>query len=94
MTAESLGGGRKRGRAEVWVVNDLGDPVAGATVSGEFTGGIEEAVVGVTGADGLAVLVTVETGEATFSSTFCVTDIDALPLVYDSASNVETCDSR
>ena len=71
----NIGQGEKIGRAEVLVVDDLGNPVDGATVSGNFTGTITEAATGVSDAGGLAVLDTNGSAKGKVSVTFCVTAI-------------------
>ncbi|MHC5025611.1 MAG: hypothetical protein ACYTGR_02485 [Planctomycetota bacterium] len=94
LSTESVGGGEKRGRAEVLVLNDLGDPVAGASVTGDFAGDVSGTVTAATGADGIAVLLTASTARGNVQFELCVTEVDASPLNYDEGTNVETCDSR
>jgi len=80
--------------ATVTVVDSTG-PVAGATVTGRWSGATSATVSGTTDA----------TGKVTFQSgqvrkppsgtifTFCVTNITKTGWTYDSNRNVETCDS-
>jgi hypothetical protein len=80
--------------ATVTVVDSAG-PVAGATVTGSWSGATSATVSGTTDA----------TGKVTFQSgqvrkppsgtifTFCVTNITKTGWTYDSNRNVETCDS-
>ncbi len=87
--------GKKRGKAEVTVVDDAGAPVANATVTGTFAGGsyyvgTESAT---TNANGLALLVTDGTCSGGCPFSFCVDDVTHATLTYNSADNVETCDS-
>jgi hypothetical protein len=83
--------GRKyRGQAVVTIRNDWGEPVAGATVWGTFTGSYNETVSGVTDAGGVVELRAVEGLKSGISYTFCVDDVlGALP--YDAGDNVVTC---
>lgn len=68
--------GLKRGQATVVVVDDLGGPVAGATVTGDFTGTFNEAGVSgpLTDATGTTLIETNGTAKKP-SVTFCVTSI-------------------
>jgi hypothetical protein len=79
--------------SKVTVVNGLGQPVSGATVTGSWTGLV-------TGGD--TSRVTSSTGVATFyssrssasgSETFCVTGITLAGSSYDSTASAEICDS-
>jgi hypothetical protein len=79
--------------ANVTVVDGAGNPVAGATVNGVWSGLV-------TNGDGSRT--TDLTGTAVFYSgrsnssgtfTFCVTSITKNGLTYDAAGNIETCDS-
>jgi beta-glucanase (GH16 family) len=79
--------------ANVTVVDGAGNPVAGATVNGVWSGLV-------TNGDGSRT--TDLTGTAVFYSgrsnssgtfTFCVTSIAKNGLTYDAAGNIETCDS-
>lgn len=73
----NAGGGNKAGRAEVVVVDDLGDPVADAVVSGDFSGDIVETVSASdpTDSSGLTVIDSTNTAKGNLSVTFCVTAI-------------------
>jgi FtsP/CotA-like multicopper oxidase with cupredoxin domain len=72
-----LGGGQKVGVATVVVVDDLGNPVSGAVVTGDFTGTIIELglVSGPTDATGTTVLQTVGTAKGKVRLKFCVNSI-------------------
>ena len=85
----SAGQGQKSGRAVVAVVDDLGSPVAGATVSGTFSGTYNETASGTTGADGSVTFDTSATAKGGVSFTFCVTDVTGT-LTY---SGPEVCGS-
>lgn len=79
-------------KALVTIVDANGSPVAGATVSGTFSGDVS----------GSGSAVTTSTGVATFelkkkasvsTFTFCVNNVTLSGWTYDSSANVETCDT-
>jgi len=76
--------------AKVTIVDAGGSPVEGASVTGDFTGYGSDS--GTTGANGEATLKINVTGDIT-SFEFCVTDVSLSGWTYDSAANVEDCDS-
>jgi len=85
-------GKRYDGIATVTIVDESGSVVAGAEVTGTFSGDFNGTVSATTDADGVAVLkIGPVTGATSFS--FCVDDVTHATLTYDSAGNVETCDS-
>jgi endoglucanase len=93
VAAVSAGQGKKRGQATATVVNNCGDPVAGATVTGSFTGTINQSgVSAVTNSSGVAVLQTSSAIKGTVNVTFCVSGIIKTGLAYNASSNAETCD--
>lgn len=95
VTTVNVGGGNKKGQATVTVVNNCGSPVANATVTGDFTGKISQSgVSAVTNSSGVAVLQTTDSAKGTVTVTFCVTNVTHASLTYNSAANVETCDSN
>ena len=65
---------RKHGHAVVTVVDDLGNLISGATVSGTFSGGFNESVSGDT-SGGSVIFTTSATRRGSVSFTFCVDDI-------------------
>jgi hypothetical protein len=79
-------------KATVTIVDAGGTPVSGATVSGTFSGLTSSSVSGVTGADGKVTLSS-GTTKVHGSWTFCVDNVTRTGSTYDSAANVETCDS-
>ncbi len=86
------GGPNKRAKATVTVLDENGAPVAGASVTGTFSGSHNETVTATTDAGGVADLVTsVKNGSASFQ--ICVDDVVMSGMTYDPAANVETCDS-
>lgn len=91
----SVGQGFKIGQAAVTVVDGCGNPIAGAMVTGDFTGNISESgASGVTNASGLATIQTNGSAKGNVSVTFCVTNVAASGLTYNASANVETCDSN
>jgi aryl-phospho-beta-D-glucosidase BglC (GH1 family) len=91
----AVGQGKKRGQATVTVVNNCGVPVAGATVTGNFSGTISQSgVSAVTNSSGVAVLQTSASVRGTVTVTFCVSGIVKSGLTYSASSNVETCDNN
>lgn len=73
-TVVSAGRGAKRGQAQIVVVDNLGDPVAGAVVSGQFSGSINETVTSSpTDSQGRTTVTTSSTAKGGVSVTFCAT---------------------
>jgi len=94
VTIVTGGGPNKRGQATITVKDNCGNPVANATVTGNFTGTFSESGrTGVTGANGVATITTNGKGR-TVSATFCVTNIAKSGLTYNASANVVTCDSN
>ena len=85
-------GPNSNGIATVWIKDDAGNNVSGATVNGEWSGLTSETRSGTTGTDGK---VTFESSKTKSSGTFtfCVTGVTASGLTYDDTMNNETCDS-
>jgi len=81
-----------KAQATVTVVDGSGNPVEGASVTGAFSGAVSNSFSKPTGPDGTALF---ESGMVRGPGTvnFCVTDITLSGYTYDSAANVETCDS-
>jgi hypothetical protein len=94
VSAESLGGGNKRARADVVVVDELGRPVAGALVSGTFSGDVAESVSGVSDATGAVILRASTARKGALAVTFCVDAVAHATLNYAPADNAATCGSR
>ena len=88
------GAGNKQGRANVWIVDELGAAVSDAVVVGSFSGGLTETLAVVTDAQGLAVFLTTDSKKGSLPLTFCVDDVTHATLNYTSALNTETCDVR
>ena len=89
VTTVNIGQGQKRGRAIVVVVDDLGAPVAGAIVTGDFSGTLNEPGVSgsPTDATGTTVIDTTGSAKGGVSVTFCVTSITH-PTLSDWIGNV------
>ena len=87
---QNAGQGNKRGTATVTLVDDQGQPVDGASVTGTFTGDFNETVNGTTASDGTVTLVTIGVKKGSITFTFCVDQVTG-SLPYDAASNVVTC---
>lgn len=85
-------GSKKKGRATVRILDNLGAPVAGATVTGTFSGSYNETRSATTDSNGVAVLKT-NKKKRNPVFTFCVDNVTHGTLTYDSGDNVETCDS-
>ncbi len=74
------------------IVDNCGSPVAGATVTGQFTGSFNETVSAVTGGDGVvAVLVTAAKVKKP-AYTLTVTGVTHPTLGYAPGDNVENSD--
>ena len=92
LDALNEGGGRKRPRATVHMVDDQGNPAVSATVTGEFTGNAADPnVSGVTNNNGRAILDSDNTKKRRISFTFCVTDVTHASLTYVEGGNAVTC---
>jgi hypothetical protein len=78
--------------AEVTIVDEGGSPVVGATVSGEFTGDLNEPGTGYTNESGVASIGS-SWHKGKPNVTFCVQVVTHPGFGYDPAANVETCDS-
>ncbi|MDH5325299.1 MAG: multicopper oxidase domain-containing protein [Gammaproteobacteria bacterium] len=79
----NVGGGRRVGEATIQLLDNQGNPVAGAVVSGEFTGDITESADGTSDTSGTAIVTTTGTGQGGLTLQFCVTGINAGSLQYN-----------
>lgn len=86
-------GPKKKATAAVVVRDETGAAVAGADVTGTFSGSHNQTVTAQTDAGGVANLATSVTS-GTIAFTICVGSIYKAGMTYDSAANVETCDVR
>jgi FtsP/CotA-like multicopper oxidase with cupredoxin domain len=86
-----LGRGFKGGEAVVAVLDASGQPVAGATVTGAFSGTFEEGpLTALTDSAGTATFATAGSSRGSVSITFCVSDVTHASLTY---SGGEVCAS-
>ena len=91
----SEGGGQKRPRATVLIVDDQGNPVGSATVTGEFTGSAADPSESeVTNGSGLAVLNSESTKKGKVNFTFCVINVTHASLTYLPGDNAVDCASK
>ncbi|MFT5139060.1 MAG: hypothetical protein ACI9H8_000746 [Lysobacterales bacterium] len=89
-----VGGGDKAGTATITIVDNNGDPVAGHTVSGDFSDDISESVTGgVTAANGTITYQTTGTARGKVNVSFCVSNVtdEALPYVEGDNEPGTTC---
>lgn len=89
----SAGKGNKRGQAVISVVDNFGNPVAGATVSGSFSGAFSESTNGVTTTTGSVTLTTSSTAKGGVSFGFCVTNVAHAETTYDAGASTTTCET-
>jgi hypothetical protein len=79
--------------ASVTILDGVGNPVAGATVNGVWSGLVTNGDGSkTTGTSGTALFYSGRSS-ASGTFTFCVTGITKSGMTYDSAANAETCDS-
>lgn len=82
----NAGGGKKYGTATVTIINNLGNAVSGAVVSGTFSGTFNEAASGTTNSNGQVTLQTTASAKGTVTVNFCVNNVTG-SLVYDASLN-------
>jgi subtilisin family serine protease len=92
VTTVNAGRGVKKGRAEVLIVDDAGNPVSNAAVSGTFSGSLNESASDTTNSSGLAVLETTASAKGKVAITFCVDGVTHASLTYANGDNSEDCD--
>ncbi|AQT67889.1 Calcineurin-like phosphoesterase [Anaerohalosphaera lusitana] len=84
--------GQEYGQVNVTVFDDCGNLVAGADVTGTFSGDFSEQHAATTNASGIAVITTAAQVKKP-AYMFCVDSISHPTLSYDASSNTETCDN-
>ncbi|GLX77386.1 hypothetical protein tinsulaeT_07260 [Thalassotalea insulae] len=89
-TTQSAGKGQKFGKATVTVVDNLGTPVSGATVSGIFSGTWNEVTSGVTDSNGEVSILTSTSVGGAVDVNFCVDTLTGT-LVHNSSSSQGLC---
>jgi beta-glucanase (GH16 family) len=82
----NAGGGSKYGTATVTILDNLNNPVSGATVSGTFSGTFSESVSGTTTSDGTVSFQTSATARGGVTVNFCVNNVEG-SLTYDPSLN-------
>jgi len=93
-STQGVGQGNKIGKATVVITDDLGALLPGATVTGDFSGDINESgLTGVTNGSGSVTLSTTGTARGGVRITFCVTSVTA-SLPAPAPSPLPTCDSN
>lgn len=86
---QSASKGKKYGTASVTILDDLGNPVQGVSVIGDFSGTWTESVSAITDATGVAKLVTATSASGGVSVNFCVSDVaGGLPLDSSASTNI------
>jgi len=86
----AAGKGKKKGSTTITVLDNLGQPAAGVTVVGQFSGSWSETAQGVTDSTGKVVLQTSSALSGTVSVGFCVSSISGA-LAHDSALSTGLC---
>ena len=86
-----VGKGQMAGLATITIIDDLGNPVADASVSGTFSGSFSEQGTAVTDANGIAVITTQAAAKGTLVVDFCVDNVVVLELSYEETANTITC---
>jgi len=79
--------------ATVWIKDDTGANVEGATVYVEWSGDVSGTDSGNTGSDG-KIMFTSPKKKNGLTATCCVTDVVKTGYVYNPSLNVETCDTN
>jgi hypothetical protein len=88
----AAGGGKKYATATVTVLDNNNAPVAGATVTGNFSGTLVQSnVSGVTDATGKVTLRTTSSASGTLTVNFCVSAVSFGTLIFDRASSTSVC---
>ena len=84
VTAEGIGQGFKRGRADITVEDDQGNATPDVVVDGYFAGTFSETIVGLaTDANGLVTYATNGSAKGRVSVTFCITNMTHATLTYE-----------
>jgi hypothetical protein len=94
VSTQNAAAGYKYGVAQVLIRDEDGGAVAGATVTGTFSGGISQTVSATTNASGLAVLSTTSTAKGGFPLTLCVVSLTHGTLTHQPADDAQTCGSK
>ena len=92
LTARKFKNGNIDALSNVYVTDTSGNPVAGATVKGAWSGKVTGSGSAITGSNGVASIKASRTN-GSGSITFTVTDVTGAAYVYDPALNVESVDT-
>ncbi len=87
----SAGGPNNKGTSTVFLLNNEGNPVSNASVTGSFSGDFNETHTGTTDSNGAVLFTTVGKKKGEVSIDFCVDGIVHPALTYDPSDNVITC---
>jgi beta-glucanase (GH16 family) len=88
----SAGGGKKYATATVTVLDNNNAPVAGASVTGNFSGTLTQTgVSGITDATGRVTLRTTASASGSLTVNFCVSGVSLGTLTFDRASSTSVC---
>ncbi len=91
----SEGKGQKRPRVRVNIVDDQGNPVIGAEVTGDFSGDADgSGITDDTNGSGNAIFDSATSKKGKINFGFCVTDVSHGSLTYSPSDNNETCDTN
>jgi len=94
LSQQAVSAGWRQGRADVTVVDENGAPVAGALVTGAFSGAISQSKSATTGANGVATILSTQALKGSFSFSFCVTSVTQPTKIYVPTQNSATCGSK
>ena len=81
-----------RGRGTVTIVDQNNNPIAGATVSADWSGSASQSQTATTGSDGVASFQSARNRTLAHCYTLAVTDVQAAGYTYDFRANVEDSD--
>ena len=87
----NAGQGSKFGTATVTLLDNLGQPVSGATVTGDFSGTWSESGTAVTDAQGVASFTTSSTAKGNVTVNFCVSGVSGSTLTFDAGGSTGLC---
>ncbi|RIA09399.1 putative secreted protein (Por secretion system target) [Flavobacteriaceae bacterium MAR_2010_72] len=87
----NAGKGSKYGTANVTIVDNLGNPIANAQVTGTFSGTFNESASAYTNSNGSAALQTQASSKGTVTVNFCVDSVVYSALPYEPSNNTVTC---
>ncbi len=89
-STQSAGRGQKYAKAIVTIIDNIGNPVSGALVAGDFSGTFNESASGLTGANGSVELLSSSTSGGGVTVNFCVNTLSG-DLAHDTANSTGLC---